>query len=449
MSRRPRIRLWLPLWVTPRWYALAGSVALLLACASGFPALRWGAAALALALVAATLADALLGPAAAEIRIERIAPERATLQAPCEIVYRVTNAGRSPVRAGIFEAAMRTLRVPIEATVADVPAATSVTVASVVLPVARGGDTFGTFVTWYENAYGLLRRRRSVEAPADIRVYPDLSAVERHGRLNARNHTIEAGLRRMRRRGMGTEFESLREWSTGDAFRTIDWKATARRGKIMVAQHESERSQSVLLLLDCGRLTMPRTGSGLRTLDYAVTAALSVAAVAGLASDRVGALAFAREILVASAPRSTRASLARLSDLLCDLEPRFEEADYARAFAYVRAHVRKRALVVFLSDALETLARPELYAELTAMSRRHVVVCAGISDAAVASTLAAEPTDVVAAYRSAAALALARERRAAITLLQRAGALVIDVPAKDFTTALIDRYLQVKERGLL
>ena len=204
------------------------------------------------------------------------------------------------------------------------------------MPVARGSDEFGRLYVWYENALGLLRRRVVIEAPQSFRVFPDLSAVERYGSLHVRNRLIEAGLRKMRLRGAGTEFESLREWTDGDAFRAIDWKATARRGKTMVAQHEVERSQNVMLVLDCGRLMTPRVGEQ-RKFDYAVTAALSLASVAGLASDRVGVVAFAREILAASAPRSTRSSSARITELLYDLEPRFEEANYAGAFAYLRA----------------------------------------------------------------------------------------------------------------
>ena len=99
------------------------------------------------------------------------------------------------------------------------------------MPVARGADEFGTLYVWYENALGLMRRRRRIGAAKRSASIPDLSAVERYGSLHVRNRLIEAGLRRMRLRGAGTEFESLREWTDGDAFRAIDWKATARRGK--------------------------------------------------------------------------------------------------------------------------------------------------------------------------------------------------------------------------
>ena len=297
-------------------------------------------------------------------------------------------------------------------------------------------------------AFGLLRRRQRLGALQPIRVYPDLSAVERYGALHVRNRTIEAGLRRIQLRGIGTEFESLREWSDGDAFRAVDWKATARRGKLMVAQHEVERSQSVMLLLDCGRLMTARI-DGRRKLDYAVTAALSLATIAGLVSDRVGLVAFAHEIIAAAAPRSTRSSIARLSEALYDLEPRFEEANYARAFGYLRHHLHKRSLIVFLTDVIDPLAQAAAMAEVASLGRHHLLVCVFMNDAAVGEALAREPHTVRDAYRANVAQGLANERRTAKAILERTGALVVDVPAKQLTTALIDEYLRVKRRGLL
>jgi uncharacterized protein (DUF58 family) len=300
-----------------------------------------------------------------------------------------------------------------------------------------------------------------MNASQAIRVYPDLSAVERYGALHVRNRLIEAGVRRMRLRGIGTEFESLREWSAGDAFRAIDWKATARRGKIMVAQHEIERSQNVMIVLDCGRLMTPRIEDQ-RKLEFAVTAALSVASIAGLANDRVGVVAFAHEILAASAPRATRSSIAQLSDLLYDLEPRFEESDYARAFDYLRTHLHKRSLIVFFTDVVDPVAQSLVLAELGTLARRHLVICAFMNDEAIEKTLALEfqtaGTDrgnqtgssvVMDAYRTAVALGLQHERRAAAATLAQRGIIVIDVPARKLTTALIDGYLRVKQRGLL
>jgi uncharacterized protein (DUF58 family) len=130
-----------------------------------------------------------------------------------------------------------------------------------------------------ENSIGLIRRRWIVGGDTIARVFPDLSAVERYGTLARRGRLIEAGFRKLRLRGGGGEFDSLREYMPDDEFRAIDWKATARRGKLMVAQYDVERSQNVMLVLDAGRLMTPRIGAQ-RKFDYAVTAALSVESIA-------------------------------------------------------------------------------------------------------------------------------------------------------------------------
>ena len=164
---------------------------------------------------------------------------------------------------------------------------------------------------------------------------------------------------------------------------------------------------------------------------------------------RAAAVAFAREILAARAPRSTRSSVAGLSDTLYGLEPRFEEANYTRAFTYLRHHLRKRSLIVFLTDVIDPLAQAATMAEVASLAAHHLLVCVFMNDAAVSAALSQEPHDAGAAYRASVALDLANERRVAKAMLERTGAIVIDVPAKALTTTLIDEYLRVKRRGLL
>ncbi|MBV8333244.1 MAG: DUF58 domain-containing protein [Candidatus Eremiobacteraeota bacterium] len=435
-------------WFTRRFLYLLGGIALLLACAPGLSLFVPFAAACAAALAVATIVDASLGPRRRDLSIVRLLPDHFALRRTAELQYEVTNRSQRALAVGLVESPVRTLRYPEDEIVAPVGPSSVATVARAAIPVARGEDTFGAIFAWYENPLGLLRRRVRIDAPQSFRVFPDLSAVERYGALHVRNRLIEAGLRKMRLRGAGTEFESLREFSPGDPFRSIDWKATARRGKVMVSQYEVERSQNVMLVLDCGRLMTPRVGAQ-RKFDYAVTAALSLATIAGLADDRVGVVAFAQRILAASAPRSTRSSIAKLTEQLYDLEPKFEEANYARAFAYLRAHLHKRSLVVFLTDVIDPVSQAMLYAELGSLARRHLVVCVFMNDAAVAAALSAPPHDLRSAYRASAALDLLDERKTAAAILTRAGVLVVDVPAAKLTTSLIDEYLRVKQRGLL
>ncbi|HVR45841.1 MAG TPA: DUF58 domain-containing protein [Candidatus Binatia bacterium] len=440
--------MWLPAWFTPRFLWVLAAIALLLALSPGVPLFVPLAVALAAALAVATVADAIIGPPASALRVARQAPDHFALAVTTDVAYTIENRSSREVRVGIVETPARTLRYETDELIATLPPASRSTAARSVTPIARGADEIGTLYVWYENPLGLLRRRLRFPSPQAIRVYPNLAAVERYGKLHLRNRAIDAGLRRMKLRGAGTEFESLREWSDGDAFGWVDWKATARRGKLMVAQHEVERSQSVMLLLDCGRLMTARI-DGRRKLDYAVQAALSLATIAGLASDRVGLVAFAHEILGATAPRSTKSSIARLTDELYDLQPRFEESNYTRAFAYLRHHLHKRSVIVFLTDVIDPLAQAARMAEVGALARRHLLVCVFMNDAAVSDALAVEPHDVGDAYRASVALELANERRTAKMVLERTGALVIDVAARNLSTALIDEYLRVKRRGLL
>ena len=438
----------LPLWVTPRFLAVLGVIALALACAPGLPWLANLAFIVAVMLGVGTLVDLSLGPRRKHIEIRREPPGHFAMRVDAQLRYDVMNRSRSLARVGIVEAPVSTLEYVEDEVTTEVPGQFRSVACRRVVPIARGADRLGALYIWYENAIGLLRRRVRVAADQEIRIYPDLSAVEKYGRLDVRNRFVEAGLRRVRMLGTGTEFESLREYAAGDAFRSINWKATARRGRLMVTQYEVERSQSVMLLLDCGRLMTPRIGPQ-RKLDYAVTAALSLASIAALASDRVGAVAFAREILVARAPRSTGASLYDLSQAIYDVEPRFEESDYAKALSFTGRQLRRRSLIVVITDVVDPIAQSLVLGELGALAHKHFVLCLFMNDAAVTRELDRVPETVDDAYRLDVALGLAYERRAAAANLERLGISVIDAPARSLSVALIDEYLRIKQRGLL
>ncbi len=421
-------------------------IAVALACAPGAPWFAGVAQSAGLALAAATLADLVLGTRG--VRLAREPPGHLAMRVDATLRYAVVNASAIAVRVGVVESPARTLHALDDEVTAWIAGHSRTRLTRRVVPVARGRDELEALYVWLENGLGLLRRRARVPLPQEIRVYPDLSAVERYGRLDVRNRFVEAGLRRMRMLGAGTEFESLRDYAAGDAFRSIDWKASARRGRLMVTQYEVERSQSVMLLVDCGRLMTPYVGDQ-RKIDYAVTAALSLASIAALASDRVGVAAFAGDIITARSPRSTAASLYDLSEAIYDLEPIFQDADYARALAFAGRRLRRRSLVVLITDVVDPIAQSLVLAELSALARKHLVLCLFMNDAAVADELEREPRSVADAYRLDVALGLDRERRTAAAMLERLGAVVVDAPARSLSVALVDRYLRIKQRGLL
>ncbi|MHB8178251.1 MAG: DUF58 domain-containing protein [Vulcanimicrobiaceae bacterium] len=441
-------RLRLRLWMTPRWFWLLGAVAAALAFSPGVRLLLPVALVMSAGLGIATLADLWVGPPRQALDVVRGPLASVALRRPCDLLYHVTNRSGQAILLGIAEASARTLSLHDREATGRVGSRSRATLKRRATPVARGRDSFDTLYAWYENRFGLLRRRVVIPAALQWRVFPDLSAVERYGALHLRSHAVDAGLRALRRRGVGREYASLREWTTGDSPRDIDWKATARRGKLMAIEREVERGQNVFIVLDCGRLMTPRVGT-LRKLDYAVTAALSLASIASLTSDRVGALAFAGDVLAACAPRPSKSSSGQIGELLYDLEPRFEESDYAGALAAVRRYLRKRSLVVLLSDAAGASAGGAMRSEIGYLARHHLVVCVFMNDMAVESALGSEPQTIDAAYRSAVALELDRERQATVLALERVGVVTIDAPAPTLGVRLIDSYLRVKQRGLI
>ncbi|GAC1656458.1 MAG: DUF58 domain-containing protein [Vulcanimicrobiaceae bacterium] len=440
--------LWLRAWVGPRLLWALGMNAAFFCAAGPLPVLLLPAFAALVLLTAFTVADLLLGPPGGLVAVERLAAGHFALRVPVGLSYRVTNHSPHGISAGLIDTPVPALRFEEDELRFGVPALTSVEPQRRVLPVMRGEIELGAAYLWYENRLGLIRRRRKIPLAQKARVYPDLSAVERYGTLHVRNRLIDAGLRKMRLRGAGSEFESLREWSSGDAFRAVDWNATARRGKLMVAQREVERSQNIMLLLDAGRLMTPRIDAQ-RKFDYAITSALSLATIAGLANDRIGFAAFAGDLLFIAPPRSGRTALKQNADRLYSLEPRFEEADYGRAFAYVRSHVHKRSLIVLFTDMFDPVASTMALGEIRLLARRHLVVCVFMNDEAIESALRSKPSTPLAVYRAGVAATLQDERRAAKSALGTLGVRVVDVPAAKLSVALIDAYLEIKARALL
>jgi uncharacterized protein (DUF58 family) len=435
-----------PAWVGPRGIAALAGLALIAGAFTivvPWPLVIVSALVIALAALAADAVTIARAPV-----VERTIPTQFRLARRAAFAYAVTNRAPVRLRFAVFEAPVERLWIDIAPARGSVPSAGCATVHISIVPRERGRSQTGIAFAWFESPLGLVRRRLRVGAAESIRVRPDLSAIERGGDLAQRARLIEAGLRRVRRRGAGSEFESLREYTGGDPFGAIDWKATARRGKVMVTQYEVERSQQIVIALDAGRLMSPRLGDR-RKLDYSVSAALAIASMARLAADRVGLLAFAAATLAVIAPRAGAQHAAALTDALSDLEPRFEESDYERAALELRRRYRKRSLIVLFTDVLDPAASGAVLAALDLLAPHHLVLVVLMNDAALDDARAREPRSVTDAYRASVAITLAAERSRAVALLRGRGIGVIDVPARDLTIALLDAYVELKTRSLL
>lgn len=436
------------IWISKRGIYALLALAFVCAVASVVPLLILVAIACAAAFVACFIADVSLGPSRTTLRVARREVSALALGRSDEIVYDVENRTARTITAGIYETPVKNVTFAANETRVRVGPSEAATARATVVPDERGLTQFGTVYVWCESSLGLVRRRFRADAPQDVRVMPDLSGVEQRGSLAKRSTLVDFGLRKLRRRGVGTEFESLRDYQSGDGFRLVDWKATARRGKMTVAQYEVERSQNVIVALDCGRLMTPRLGR-VRKFDYALTAALSVTKIAQLADDNVGLVAFAAKPILQIVPRRGAAHYGALARTAFDLQPRLEEPDYETVFTNLRRAYSKRSLVILFTDIFDPVTSAAVLAGIGTLVPRHLVICVLMNDAAVANALATTPATPDEAYRTSIAMSLSDERAKTIATLRGAGVIALDVPANDLSVRLIDAYLDVKAKGLL
>jgi uncharacterized protein (DUF58 family) len=400
-------------------------------------------------LIVTAAADYLLSEKPDAFRVEREMEERFAMGAENEVTIRIANRARRKVTFIVKDEhpAEMDLLTPREAQL-SVPAFRSRAWRYSLLPTARGKYGFGNTVLRFRTRLGLLWRQATYATAADVKVYPDIREARKHEIYAHRNKRPDPGLRRMRIRGQGREFESLREFAIGDEIRHISWAATARRGKLITRQYTIERSQNIVVLLDTGRLMTARIGK-LTKLDHAVNATLSIAYVAAAGGDNVGLVAFSRRVVSYLPPRRGHDQINRLMEALYSLEPQMIEPSYKRAFNFFSANCHRRSLVVILTDLVDRDASAELLAHTSQLIPRHLPLIITIGDTDLRELVRSEPATSADVYRQAVAEEILRQREEALTRIRHAGGLALDVPAGRLSLELVNKYLEVKERGLL
>ncbi|MGD2044826.1 MAG: DUF58 domain-containing protein [Gemmatimonadota bacterium] len=309
----------------------------------------------------------------------------------------------------------------------------------------RGDLVLGAIHVRALGPLGLAWRDATYETEDRIRVQPGLEELKRRRLPGLRPELAAAGLRRLRRFGEGSEFESLREYQLGDDPRIVDWKASARRQELLVRNYQAERNQTVVLAIDAGRLMRERIGDRER-LDHALAAALVLAERARSYGDRLGLIVFddrVRTIMPAG-----RVRLATLADAFAMIESRTVEPNYPMAFATLRRTFRKRSLVLVFSDVIDDSASKALVQGLVGAAARHLPVAVAIRNPEVeAATQPAEGPS--APYRRAAAEELLEVRARALRSMRRAGVQTVDALPGAASEALLAKYAEIKGRGLL
>jgi uncharacterized protein (DUF58 family) len=400
----------------------------------------------ALALVA--LVDALLAPAPGSVPVERTLPGAVTLGATAEISWTVRNPRRRALRVALADELARSLRADTRRASARIPRGGTLHAATEIRPARRGRFVLTELVVRVDGPLGLGARQAAVVVPGVLHVYPSFRSKD-EAELRIRKARItDVGLRSARGLGGGTEFDRLREYSVDDEFRRVDWAATARAGRPIVREYRAERNQTVLVLLDNGRVMAGRV-DGVPRVEHAVDAVMMLTAVATGLGDRCGVVAFDREVRAAVPPGAGRAQLGRVIDALYMLEPVLAESDYAGAFTETLARFRRRTMLVLLTDLVAPAVEEWLIPAMPLLVREHLVVVASVRDPDVARWARGGADDVTGVYRQAAAVSALAARRRTIARLRGLGVTVVDARPGRLAAELADTYLSAKATGRL
>ncbi len=401
-----------------------------------------------LVLAGAAVLDLALTPGPRLLEVVRLTPDRLYVLDEQEVALLVRNTSAFPLRGRLRDGTPAEFDAATEEVSGVVPGRGEVRWAYRVRPRARGLFAWGPIHLRFRSLLGLWEKGRIFPAAGETRVYPNLAALARYHLLARADRLAALGIRKVRQRGSAWEFESLREYVRGDDVRLLDWKATARRRKLTVRNQEAERNQTVLLLVDSGRLMNAEVEGGAK-LDHAVNTALILAHVALARGDRVGLCTFSHTVHAWVLPRGNVAQNRLITEALYDLRGDYTESDHGLCLRLVASRHPKRALLVVLTDFVDATTAAEMVAHLRLAARRHVVLFVALKDPFLERAARAVPRTAAEGFRKAAAVDLLHERREVLERLRQVGAHVLDAEPTGLTPPVINRYLEITFRGLL
>lgn len=313
----------------------------------------------------------------------------------------------------------------------------------------RGSVELGQSAITISGRLGLVQKSFIYSHNDTILVIPSFGENLRY-RMMAIQHKMRAvGQRVIKRRGVSSSFHNLRDYSVGDDPRYIDWKASARRRKLITKEYTVEQGQNVLIAIDAGRM-MTQISGELERFEYALSSALTLAEVAVASGDNVGVLVFNDRVRHLMLPGKGVSSVIKIRDILTRSSATLVESDYAAAFNTISIHQKKRSMIVLFTDIIDPRASRSIISQTTHSIRKHLPLLIAIKNEDMHNVSQPKVTGrEVSFYQSAAAEEMLTAREMALKQIRLSGVPVIDTAPKAMTSLLIDKYLEIKDRGLL
>jgi uncharacterized protein (DUF58 family) len=313
-------------------------------------------------------------------------------------------------------------------------------------PVERGEYAFGQTHVFVKSPLGFIVRRFSTDQQQTVKVMPSFKDLRQFELLAYSNNLAEAGSRRIRKIGHSLEFEQIKEYVTGDDIRSINWKATARKGgNLMVNNYTDERSQQVYCLIDMGRV-MKMPFEEMSLLDYAINATLILSRVALIKQDKAGLLTFSDQINQFLPADRKSGQMATIMDTLYNQSTKFGETDFEKVLIHMRTRITSRSLVILFTnfESLSGLQRQLPY--IRSISKTHLVLVVFFENTELKQLTETDVTDVESLYIRTIAEKFAFEKRQMVKELQQHGIFTILTPPEKLSINTVNKYLELKAR---
>jgi uncharacterized protein (DUF58 family) len=415
-----------------------------------FPVLRWAVLVFDILLVLLALADWLISRKIPDgLSVKRVIEKRFAIGDPNEVRLEIENNTNRNFQLDIKDEIPPELKLTGKReAIFKVEAQTAARFSYDLTPPNRGKYIFGKTAVRFLSRLGLVWCQGEFDNTQTVKVYPNMRrAKEMELKALGANSRV-AAQRKAVRRGEGREFESMRDYVRGDELRHISWTATARRGRLTTRQYTIERDQTIIIAIDSGRLMTGRIEQESK-LDSAIQAALALMSAAARGGDNVGVVAFVRRIRRYLPPKRGVEHIDATLEALHDLQPEMIQPSYTRAFQHITANIKKRALVVILTDLVDKDSSRELLEALKLLRPRHLPLVVTIGDRDLNTAVSRVPDSLHEVFIQSAAEEIIYQREAALRLVETQGGMALDVTAATLAPRLLQTYLRVKERGLL
>jgi uncharacterized protein (DUF58 family) len=315
-------------------------------------------------------------------------------------------------------------------------------------PVKRGEYHFGKLNILAQSPIGLISRRFQFAEPVMVPVYPSFIQMRKYELLAISNDLTMQGIKKIRRLGHNQEFEQIKEYVAGDDFRTVNWKATARKAQLMVNIYQDEKSQQVYSLIDKSRV-MKMPFEGMSLLDYAINATLALSNIAIKKGDKAGLISFQNKVNTVLPASKRNKQMQLIQESLYNQKTAFKEADFSRLFVAVKRKLTQRSLLMLYTN-FESMAGLERQLPfLRNLSKSHVLVVIFFQNTELTDLLESRPKAIKDIYYKTVAEKYDHEKRLIVRELRKHGIYSVLTTPKDLTINTINKYLELKARGLI